>query len=322
MTPPDPFAELGPTARELVATMPLLVSVSGGKDSTACCLWLLDQGLPFSCVFMDTGWEHEDTYAYLDQLELYLGQKIDCIQGEHGGFEQLALRKGMFPSRTKRFCTEELKVRPFASYVRRFNGNVVNVVGIRRAESGPRSAALAFESQRFDLGGEVATECYVWRPLVEWSERDVIEIHQRHGLKPNPLYLRGAARVGCWPCIFARKGEIRFIAEHDPKRIERVRQLEAAVAARAEARHAAKGETFESLGYMRPTLFQARLKKHPLRMWPIDMVVEWSKTDLGRETEEVSEQAGCFRWGMCEPPVPLRRRRTHLGARRRRRRAA
>ena len=43
----------------------------------------------------------------------------------------------------------------------------------------------------------------VWRP--DTLERgEVIEIHHRHGLRPNPLYLLGATRV-CWPCIFARK---------------------------------------------------------------------------------------------------------------------
>lgn len=40
-------------------------------------------------------------------------------------------------------------------------------------------------------------DCEVWRPLLTWSYDDVIEIHQAFGIKPNPLYLKGAERVGC-----------------------------------------------------------------------------------------------------------------------------
>lgn len=36
---------------------PIVASVSGGKDSTAMCLWLQEQGLEFTPVFLDTGWE-------------------------------------------------------------------------------------------------------------------------------------------------------------------------------------------------------------------------------------------------------------------------
>lgn len=37
---------------------PLVANVSGGKDSTAMALFLIDQGVDFEPVFCDTGWEH------------------------------------------------------------------------------------------------------------------------------------------------------------------------------------------------------------------------------------------------------------------------
>ena len=39
----------------------LVVSVSGGKDSTATCLYLQELGLSYEATFFDTGWEHADT---------------------------------------------------------------------------------------------------------------------------------------------------------------------------------------------------------------------------------------------------------------------
>lgn len=42
----------------------------------------------------------------------------------------------------------------------------------------------------------------------------------------NPLYLLGAKRVGCFPCIMSRKSEIRNIAKNFPERIDFIREQE------------------------------------------------------------------------------------------------
>jgi 3'-phosphoadenosine 5'-phosphosulfate sulfotransferase (PAPS reductase)/FAD synthetase len=135
------------------------------------------------------------------------------------GMVGLIKKKAMFPRRVRRFCTQELKVFPMRDYLRAMDDEPVNTVGIRRAESEARSKLEEWEwSDTFD--------CDIWRPLLHWSEQDVIDIHTRHGLRPNPLYLQGAERVGCWPCIFARKAELRHVAESDPARIDLIRELE------------------------------------------------------------------------------------------------
>lgn len=175
---------------------------------------------------------------------------------------------------------------------------VVNAVGIRAAESASRSRMTEWEtSADFD--------CEVWRPILLWSEQMVIDIHKRHGLAPNPLYLRGASRVGCWPCIYARKSEIRHIAEQDPERIALLRELETDIYTLAKERYDARGETFESLGYQAPAWFQAPLGDGG-EPWLIDRVVEWSRTIRGGVEEDKQERLfasmndGCMRWGMCE----------------------
>lgn len=58
-----------------------VVSVSGGKDSTATLLLALERGAEnLSAVFADTGNEHPQTYAYVDYLEGITGVRIDRVK--------------------------------------------------------------------------------------------------------------------------------------------------------------------------------------------------------------------------------------------------
>lgn len=279
--------------REHLRGCTVVASVSGGKDSAALSLWLTEQGIEHLRVFADTGWEHAATYEYLrGPLTAKLGPIVE-VRGK-APMADLIRKRGMFPSRLRRFCTQELKVFPIRDYLNGLGREVVNAVGIRHAESAARALMPRWDrSDGFD--------CEVWRPLVAWTEQDVIDIHARHGLRPNPLYLKGAARVGCWPCIYARKAEIKLVAEIDPERINQIRQLEADVAGAASARAEARGETLANP----PAFFQAKYSDEEggYPAWSIDRVVEWSRTGRGGRQFllfDAPADEGCVRWGLCE----------------------
>ncbi len=308
----------------------VIASVSGGKDSTAMCLALREAGVEYEAVFMDTGWEHRDTYAYLreylpgvigpvrwlraevDVPERYLPdvEALEARLGHCSAFLRMGVKKGMFPSRTIRWCTQELKVFAIRRWLRTLDTRVVSAQGVRAEESAARRNLPAWEPD----DGDTAT----WRPLIDWTLGDIVDIHQRHAIRPNPLYLRGASRVGCWPCIHARKTEIRLVADHDPDRIAILRDWEALVGRVVKDRIADSGDKLVGRRTKRlrselaaPGFFQApSLRKvnedggREGTCWPIDRVVEWSRTSRGgRQVELFAPDAGregCMRWGMCE----------------------
>ena len=76
-----------------------IVSVSGGKDSTATLLALRESNIPPRAAFADTGWEAPETYAYLATLERLLGITIDRV-GVPGGITAF-LGMMTMPSRMK-----------------------------------------------------------------------------------------------------------------------------------------------------------------------------------------------------------------------------
>lgn len=280
---------------ERLAGHQVCAAVSGGKDSAAMSLWLTEQGITHSRVFADTGWEAPETYAYLDVLRERLGP-IASVRNEklwaeardgEGGMVTLIRRKQMFPSRTRRFCTEQLKLVPLKAHMSRLADDtpVINAIGIRAAESQARSKLTEWEwNDDFD--------CWTWRPLIAWSEQDVIDIHTRHGLAPNPLYLRGAQRVGCYPCIYARKAEIAALPQSV---IDRLSPLEHELTADAIAR-----------GVERPERAFFHLHdpaNHASGFMPIERVREWARSNRGGRQMlllDAPSEPGCMRWGLCE----------------------
>ena len=276
-----------------------IVSMSGGKDSTALALAMREAEIPCRYVFADTGWEAPETYEYLATLERILGITIDRVRSEKGGMVETARHRAGFPHRTGRWCTTELKVWPLRAYHDAIDADTVSVVGIRAEESAARAAMSDFEYDDRWRG-------YVWRPIMGWSVADVLAIHHRHGVPVNPLYKRGHGRVGCYPCINENKSGVALIAKHSPERIDEIDALEREFTAERARRNASGEGDFK---HPIATFFQSRGAIGPTGEYPptqIREVVAWSRTARGGvqlNLLQESPDSGCFRWGMCEPPT-------------------
>ena len=199
----------------------VILSMSGGKDSTACALLLERHGIKFDRIFLDTGWDHPAVFDYLnDVLEPRFG-KIEKLKSEKfpGGLVDSINYHGYFPSRLSRYCTREFKTDLVKYHFRKLDDDIINVVGIRRRESKSRSL-----SERWQYDEVLKAD--VFRPLVDHSFDDVIQMHHEGQIEPNPLYVQGFNRVGCFPCIFAKKDEVAKVANLWPKRIDQIEELE------------------------------------------------------------------------------------------------
>lgn len=91
-----------------------ILSLSGGKDSTALAVYLRDRIPDLEYVFCDTEKELPETYEYLDRVEAYLGKPIVRLKHDGRGFDHwLVLKRGYLPSPRMRWCTSQLKIRPY-----------------------------------------------------------------------------------------------------------------------------------------------------------------------------------------------------------------
>lgn len=248
-------------------TRPLVhvVSISGGKDSTALALLARETVDPATIVyaFAETDNEHPITYDYLAYLEAEVlrqpilriradfaariarkrayvettwreeGAPEDVIQRALGALVptgiamlDLCIWKGRFPSRKAQFCTEELKTVPLTNY----QTDLIEQGFAVWSWQGIRADESLH--RRYQPSFEqIDDHLFINRPIIRWSAADTFEAMAYCGVKPNPLYLRGMRRVGCMPCINCAKDELQNIAAHWPEVIERIAAWEAAVAA-------------------------------------------------------------------------------------------
>lgn len=242
-----------------------LVSVSGGKDSTATLL-LARMQFPynFSAVFADTGNEHETTHEYIAYLEAALGIEIKRLRAdfsdrypskrkwiaekwpEHGvpaaqvaralellhptgnPYLDLCMLKGRFPSRMAQFCTEELKTKPLTEYA-------LDIIDLADVDVWSWQGVRRDESERRKnaLGHEeIGAGIWAHRPIAGWTAQQTVDfVVKICGVRLNPLYEQGMSRVGCMPCINANKEELAEIARRFPEHIKRIAEWEALVIA-------------------------------------------------------------------------------------------
>jgi hypothetical protein len=97
-----------------------VLGISGGKDSAALAIYLRTHypELDLEYYFMDTGKELDETYQFIDDLEVFLGKKVARLEAAKDSpldpFDHfLAMYGGYLPSAQARWCTRKLKLEPF-----------------------------------------------------------------------------------------------------------------------------------------------------------------------------------------------------------------
>lgn len=280
-------------------------------------------------VTADTGNEHEAFYEYLDYLEQALDIQIDRLRrdftpewnhrlewlrsdaprkgnarraayteaelnrilpvferGPTGNpYLDLCIIKGRFPSRKAQFCTQVLKTEPLVEYQLNLIDQGFTVwswQGIRRDESETRRYAKEFE----EIGGGL----FAYRPIVRWTAADCFDAMAVCGIQPNPLYRQGMTRVGCVPCINARKDELLEISKRWPEHIDRIQEWEEAVAMASR-----RGES---------SFFSNPDRDEHLNKRGIRNMVRWARTSRGgvqqRLDADVPVVACSSSYGLCE----------------------
>ena len=180
-----------------------IVSLSGGKDSTALALYMRDRVPEMEYVFCDTGEELAETYDYLYKIEAHLGKSIRRLNPDRPFRHFLDVYRGVLPDPRTRWCTRMLKLRPFEEYVG--NDPVDLYVGIR-ADEPHRS-------------GYVSTKPNITArfPFVEDGLRhaDIMRILEESGLG-LPTYYKWRSRSGCYFCFFQQRREWVGLLEKHP----------------------------------------------------------------------------------------------------------
>lgn len=190
-----------------------IVCFSGGKDSTALGLWanenLGEPGVDYIPLHEDTQWEAKSHGPYIDYANrvVFNGQLRFAKSSKYpGGFVQLVTDRHRVPSVKARFCTEELKTLPAIEFCKSLDDEVTVYMGHRKDESEARSVLCDVDfDDRYDAN--------IRRPLLDWTVDDVFAIHRKYNVEPNPLYLMGVQRVGCFPCVMVQLRELKALLQ-------------------------------------------------------------------------------------------------------------
>jgi phosphoadenosine phosphosulfate reductase len=199
-----PNIEAGSSPAEILTAG---IHAAGGNVSLACSFSMGDvviidiarnAGLTLGIFALDTGRLHEETYEVAEALVERYRLAIDWYLPKHDEVETLERTKGLFSFRetleNRHECCRIRKVEPLSRALKGVNGWVT---GMRREQSVTRSDLKAVEVDELN-GGILKIN-----PLVDWSERQVLDYTNEQNLPKNRLYAQGFRSIGCAPCTRA-----------------------------------------------------------------------------------------------------------------------
>ena len=197
-----------------------VLGLSGGRDSAALAVYMRQHHpeLNIEYFFTDTGKELPEVYEYLGRLEGFLGQPILRLNPDRDFDFWLKQYNDFLPSPQSRWCTRQLKLRPFEHWLRprlEAGETIYSYVAIRSDEEYREGYAsknnrlivrLPFKEAGIDKAG-------------------VLEVLDSAGLG-LPAYYSWRTRSGCTFCFFQQKIEWVRLKEQHPEAFEEAKAYE------------------------------------------------------------------------------------------------
>jgi phosphoadenosine phosphosulfate reductase len=171
---------------------PLEICYSCGKDSEVILELAKMAGIEYRAIYKITTIDPPGTIKHA------IEKGVELIRPKETFF-QLIRRKGL-PSRTVRFCCQELKEYKILDYA---------VVGIRAEESAKRKELYQEPTQCRIYQNKDEVEQYL--PILNWTNQDIADFIEERGIKCHPLYYDEngrfdvTRRLGCMCCPLASK---------------------------------------------------------------------------------------------------------------------
>ena len=211
----------------------IVASFSGGKDSTAMVLHMIELGEHLDeVVCCDTYKEFPAMYRHIEKVKKVIedaGIKFTMIKAEHDFdhymFDREIERRNpdlshltghAWPTVRVRWCTKELKTKPINEYLKQLRSqhNIIQCIGL-----------AADEGYRFDR--EHNQDPNHRHPLLEWgwTEADCLKYCYDHGHDWEGLY-KIFNRVSCWCCPLKSLDEYRKLRKHFPDLWEQLQDMD------------------------------------------------------------------------------------------------
>ncbi|MEK9539485.1 phosphoadenosine phosphosulfate reductase family protein [Pantoea agglomerans] len=197
-----------------------VLGISGGKDSAALAIYMRQHypELKIEYFFTDTGKELPEVYEFLGKLEGFLGKKIEYLNPDRDFDFWLKEYNNFLPSPQTRWCTRQLKLRPFELWVKPMlaAGDTVNsYVAIRADEEYREGYASKNKNLKIKL------------PFREKGidKAAVGEILEASGVG-WPEYYKWRSRSGCTFCFFQQKIEWARLKQYHPEAFEEAKAYE------------------------------------------------------------------------------------------------
>jgi 3'-phosphoadenosine 5'-phosphosulfate sulfotransferase (PAPS reductase)/FAD synthetase len=197
-----------------------IVSLSGGKDSTAMLLMMLEKGMSIDYViFVDTTKEFPEIYEHLDKLEKYIAPlKITRLKFDYDYyFAEHQIKRGKnagkkgysFPTMRFRWCTW-FKKNLMAKFIRELNDDYTIYVGIA-----------------YDETKRAKPRPHYKHPLVEWkiTEKQALEYCYSKGFDFGGIYNK-MSRTSCYCCPLVSIDKLRAIYTYYPELWNKIKEME------------------------------------------------------------------------------------------------